>query len=30
MYHENKWICKLKALAPHGLNIEIGDYTKEK
>ena len=22
-YHENKWICKLKALAPHGLNTEL-------
>ena len=28
-YHENKWICKLKPLAPHGLNIEIDDYAKE-
>ena len=28
-YHEHKWICKLKALAPYGLNTEIGDYTKE-
>ena len=24
-----KWICKLKILAPHGLNTEIGDYAKE-
>ena len=24
-YHENKWICKLKTLAPDGLNTEIGD-----
>ena len=28
-YHEDKWICKLKHLAPHGLNTEIGDYAKE-
>ena len=28
-YHEDKWICKLKTLAPHGLNTEIGDYAKE-
>ena len=28
MYHEDKWICKLKTLAPHGLNTEIGDYAK--
>ena len=28
-YHEDKWICKLKALAIHGLNTEIGDYAKE-
>ena len=28
-YHEGKWICKLKTLAPHGLNTEIGDYAKE-
>ena len=28
-YHEDKCICKLKALAPHDLNTEIGDYTKE-
>ena len=27
-YHEGKWICKLKTLAPHGLNTEIGDYAK--
>ena len=25
-YHEDKQICKLKFLAPHGLNTEIGDY----
>ena len=28
-YHEDKWICKVKTLAPHGLNTEIGDYAKE-
>ena len=28
-YHEVKWICKLKTLAPHGLNTEIDDYAKE-
>ena len=28
-YHEDKWICKLKTLASHGLNTEIGDYAKE-
>ena len=28
-YHEDKWICKLKTLAPHGLNSETGDYAKE-
>ena len=28
-YHEDKWICKLKSLALHGLNSEIGDYAKE-
>ena len=28
-YHENKWIYKLKTLAPHCLNTEIGDYAKE-
>ena len=28
-YHEDKWICKQKNLAPHGLNTEIGDYAKE-
>ena len=28
-YHEDKWICKLKTLGPHGLNTEIGDYAKE-
>ena len=25
-YHEDKQICNLKFLAPHGLNTEIGDY----
>ena len=28
-YHEAKQICKLKTLAPRGLNTEIGDYAKE-
>ena len=28
-YHEGKWICNLKTLAPHVLNTEIGDYAKE-
>ena len=28
-YHEDKWICKLKTLALHGFNIEIGDYARE-
>ena len=27
--HEDKWICKLKTLAPHGLSTEIGGYAKE-
>ena len=27
-YHEDKRICKLKNLAQHGLNTEIGDYFK--
>ena len=29
MYHEDEWICKLKTLAPHGLNTEIGDCAKQ-
>ena len=28
-YHEDKWICNLKTLAPNGLSTEIGDYAKE-
>ena len=28
-YHKDKWICKLKTLAPYDLNTEIGDYAKE-
>ena len=28
-YHEDKWICKLKTLAPHALNTETVDYVKE-
>ena len=28
-YYKDKWICKLKTLAPHGSNTETGDYTKE-
>ena len=28
-YHEYKWICKLKTLAPDGLDTETGDYAKE-
>ena len=28
-YHQDKWICKLKTLAPHGLNTETSDYAKE-
>ena len=28
-FHEDKWICKLKTLAPHGLNTETGHYPKE-
>ena len=27
-YQEDKWICKLKTSAPHGLNTEICDYAK--
>ena len=27
-YHEDEWIGKLKALAPHGLNTETGDNAK--
>ena len=29
MYDEDKWICKPKTLAPHGLNTGIGDYAKQ-
>ena len=28
-YHGEKWICRLKNLTPHGLNIKIFDYAKE-
>ena len=28
-YHEDKWICKLKTLAPYGLNSKTGGYAKE-
>ena len=28
-YHEDKWICTLKTLAPHGLNTKIYDNGKE-
>ena len=28
-YHEDKWICKLKTLALHSLNTEVGGYAKE-
>ena len=28
-YHEDKWICKLRTLAPHGLNTATGEYAKE-
>ena len=28
-YHQDKWICKLKTLAPHVLNTETSDYAKE-
>ena len=28
-YHEEKWICRLKALALHGLNTKIGAYVEE-
>ena len=28
-YHEGKWICKLKKLAPDSLNTDVGDYAKE-
>ena len=28
-YHEDKWICKLRTLAPSGLNTETGGYAKE-
>ena len=28
-FHEDKWICKLKTVAPNGLNTEIGDYAIE-
>ena len=28
-YCEGKWICKLKTLAPHGLNTGTGEYAKE-
>ena len=28
-YHEDKWTCKLKTLARHSLNTEIGDYAKQ-
>ena len=29
-YRWGKWIFKIKTLAPHDLNTEIGDYAKEK
>ena len=29
MYHENKWICRLKTLAPHGFNTKFGDYAQK-
>ena len=28
-YHEDKWICKLKTLAAHGLNTKVDGYAKE-
>ena len=28
-YLEDKWICKLKPLAPDCFNTKIGDYAKE-
>ena len=28
MYHKIELIYKLKSLVPHGLNTEIGEYTK--
>ena len=28
-FYGNKWICRLKTLALHCLNTEIGDYAKE-
>ena len=28
-YHDDKWICKLKALAPHGLNTELVTMLKK-
>ena len=27
--HEDKWICKLKTLAAHGLNTKVDGYAKE-
>ena len=26
VYHKDRWICKLKTVAPRGLNTEIGGY----
>ena len=28
-YHGEKWICRLKTLTPHALNIKIYDHAKE-
>ena len=28
-YHDDKWICKLKTLAPHGLNTELVTMLKK-
>ena len=28
-FYGNKWICRLKTLALHGVDLEIGDYAKE-
>ena len=28
-FYGNKWICRLKTLALHGVDTEIGDYAKE-
>ena len=28
-FHEERWICKLQTLQPHGINLDVGWYAKE-